>query len=269
MIGIGIAAVAASFGAVPAPDRAGAACMQLVVWHDTAYAGVWNPADLPAFHTDRQLRGAVVPDCADTGGPAAAPTPVRAASIDGVPTAVAIWAFDAPMIASGYFPQLPGFPIAPTDGRLVDETSDCRLGGALTVDGTAEAAFGKLNVIVSHSSERLRLTGGRVLTDLFVDGHTRMVGASRGGLPYIGDGQRVHVDARTCQVKGAVGRKIIARRVVVSGPVRAPSDVAAVLGPDWAGSAGDSHRPVVLVLIVIAALAVAAGAFAIRNRRAA
>jgi hypothetical protein len=108
-----------------------------------------------------------------------------------------------------------------------------------------------------------------VLTDLFVDGHTRMVGASRGGLPYIGEGQRVHVDARTCQVKGAVGPKIIARRVVVSGPVRAPSDVAAVLGPDWAGSAGDSHRPVVLVLIVIAALAVAAGAFAIRHRRTA
>ena len=213
--------------------------MQLVVWHDVAYAGVWNPADLPAFRTGGELRGAVVPDCADTGGPAAAPTHVRAASIDGVPTSVAIWAFGAPMIASGFFPQLPGFPIAPTGGRLVDDTSDCRLGGALTVDGTAEAAFGKLNVVVSHSSERLRLTGGRVLTDLFVDGHTRMVGPSRGGLPYIGDGQRVHVDARTCQVKGAVGPKIIARRVVVSGPVRAPTDVAAVLGPDWAGSAGD------------------------------
>lgn len=163
MIGIAIAAVAAWFGAVPAPDRASAACIQLVVWHDRAYTGVWNPADLPAFQTGRQLRGAVEPDCADTGGPAAAPTPLRASSIDGVSTSVAIWAFGAPMIASGFFPQLPGFPIAPTDGPLVDDTSDCRLGGALTVDGTAEAAFGKLNVVVSHSSERLRLSGGRVL----------------------------------------------------------------------------------------------------------
>ena len=268
MIGVAIAAVVASFGAVPASDRASAACVELVVWHDTAYEGVWNPADLPAFQTGRQLRGAVEPDCADTGGPAAAPTPVRASSIDGAPTSVAIWAFGAPMIASGFFPQLPGFPIAPTDGPLVDDTSDCRLGGAFTVDGTAEAAFGKLNVVVSHSSQRLRLSGGRVLTDLFVDGHTRIVGSSREGLPYIGEGQKVHVDARTCQVKGAVGPKIIARRVAVSGPVGTPT-AATVLGPDWAGSAGGSHRPVVVVLIAIAALAAAVAAFTIRHRRAA
>ena len=92
MIGVAIAAVVASFGAVPASDRASAACVELVVWHDTAYEGVWNPADLPAFQTGRQLRGAVELDCADTGGPAAAPTPVRASSIDGAPTSVAIWA---------------------------------------------------------------------------------------------------------------------------------------------------------------------------------
>jgi hypothetical protein len=75
MIGITVVALAALFAAVPAPDRAGASCGQIVVWHDMVYdAGWWNPADLPAFHTGRQLRGAVVPDCADTGGPAAAPT---------------------------------------------------------------------------------------------------------------------------------------------------------------------------------------------------
>jgi hypothetical protein len=45
MIGVAIAAVVAWFGAVPAPDRASAACRELVVWHDTAYAAVWNPAD--------------------------------------------------------------------------------------------------------------------------------------------------------------------------------------------------------------------------------
>lgn len=79
----------------------------------------------------------------------------------------------------------------------------------------------------------------------------------------------MHVDARSCHVKGAVGPKIIARRVVVSGPVGAPTVVATVLGPDWAGPADGSHRPVVAVLIVIAALAAAVGAFAIRHRRAA
>ena len=78
----------------------------------------------------------------------------------------------------------------------------------------------------------------------------------------------MHVDARTCQVKGAVGPKIIARRVAVSGPVGTPA-AATVLGPDWAGSAGGSHRPVVVVLIAIAALAAAVAAFTIRHRRAA
>jgi hypothetical protein len=77
MAGITVAAAAALFGAVSAPDRAGASCIQLVVWRDTAYTGWWNPADLPAFHTGRRLSGAVEPDCADTGGPAGARHPCR------------------------------------------------------------------------------------------------------------------------------------------------------------------------------------------------
>jgi hypothetical protein len=168
---------------------------------------------------------------------------VPAHAIDGVPSSVAIWAFGAPMIASGFFPQLSGFPIAPHGRRLDDETSGCRLGGALTVDGTAEVAFGNLSVVVSHSSRPLRLTGGRVLTDLFVDGHRRMTGLSRDGLPYIGDGQRVHVIARICQVKGAVGPKIVAAgssRLVRSRRVRASLSSSARTGP--ARRAGRSAR---------------------------
>jgi len=42
-----------------------------------------------------------------------------------------------------------------------------------------------------------------------------------------------------------------------------------VLGADWAGSAGGSHRPVVLVMIAIAALAAAVAAFTVRHRCAA
>jgi|tagenome__1003787_1003787.scaffolds.fasta_scaffold20838588_2 hypothetical protein len=265
---ITVAAAAALFGVVTGPDRAGASCIPIVVWHDTAYAGVgWDAADLPDVHTGRQLSGAVEPDCADTGGPAAAPTPVRAAAIDGVPTAVAIWAFGGPMVASGYFPRQPGFPFAPAGGAIDDETVGCRLGHAITVDGRAEAEFGGLAVVVSRSSERLRLTGGRVLTDLFLDSHTRIVGPSREGLPYIGGGQKVHVEARACQVQGAVGPKIVARRVVVSGPVPAPLSAAAILGADWAGSAGGSGRRLGMMLIAIASAA--AVALMIRHRRAA
>ncbi len=267
MIGIAVASAAVSFGAVPAPDRADASCIAMVVWHDRPYAGPWNPADLPAIDTGRQLRGAVAPDCADTGGPPGRPTPVRAAAIRGIPTAVAIWAFGGPLVPPGYFPSLPGFPIAPAGGRLDDQTVGCRLGNAVTVDGTADAGFGGLSVVVSRSSRHLRLTGGRVLTDLFVDDHTRIVGLSREGLPYIGEGQRVHVEAVTCQVKGAVGPKIVARRVVASGPVPAPASAEAVLGADWAGSPGATWRPFAVILVV--AGAAAAVALAIRHRRAA
>src|SRR3954452_9806710 len=56
MIGVAVAAVAAPFDAIPAPDRADASCMQIVVWHDVAYAGPWNPDDLPAIITGRQQR---------------------------------------------------------------------------------------------------------------------------------------------------------------------------------------------------------------------
>lgn len=264
MIGIAVAAVAASFGAVRAPDRADASCMEIVVWHDVAYAGPWNPANLPPIDTGRHLRGAVEPDCADTGGPAAAPTPVQASSIDGVPPSVAIWAFGGPLIASGYFPRQPGFPIALAGRAVDDETVGCRLGDAVTVDGKAEAGFGGLAVVVSRSSEPLRLIGGRVLP-LFLDGHTRIVGSSREGVPYIGGGQKVHVEARTCQVQGAVGPKIVARTVIASGPIPPPPSAEAVLGADWAGTPGGSRRRIGMILIAIAAAG--AVALVIRRRR--
>jgi hypothetical protein len=267
MIGVAVASAVVSFGAVPAPDRADASCIAVVVWHDVAYAGPWNPADLPPIDTGRQLRGAVAPDCADTGGPPGTPTPVRAAAIRGIPTAVAIWAFGGPMVAPGYFPSQPGFPIAPAGGRPDDETVGCRLGNAVTVDGTADVGFGGLSVVVSHSSQPLRLTGGRVLTDLFLDDHTRIVGSSREGLPYIGEGQKVHVDAITCQVKGAIGPKIVARRVVASGSVPAQASAEAVLGADWAGSPGASWRRFAVILVGVGAAALVA--LAIRHRRAA
>ena len=265
MAGITVAAVAALFGMVQAPDRAGASCIPIVVWHDTAYAGEgWNAAELPDVHTGRQLSGAVEPDCADTGGPAAAPTPVRASAINGVPTDVAIWAFGGPMVASGYLPRQPGFPIGPAGSGFDGETVGCRLGNAVTVDGRAEAGFDGLAVVVSRSSQPLRLIGGRVLT-LFLDGHTRIAGSSREGVPYIGGGQKVHVEARTCQVQGAVGPKIVARRVVASGPIPAPPSAEAVLGADWAGSPGGSRRRIGMILIAIAAAGTVA--LVIRLRR--
>jgi hypothetical protein len=100
---------------------------------------------------------------------------------------------------------------------------------------------------------------------LFLDGHTRIVGSSREGVPYIGGGQKVHVEARTCQVQGAVGPKIVARTVVASGPIPAPPSAEAVLGADWAGTPGGSRRRIGMILIAIAAAG--AVALVIRRRR--
>ena len=233
MIGIAVAAVAASFGAVRAPDRADASCMEIVVWHDVAYAGPWNPANLPPIDTGRHLRGAVEPDCADTGGPAAAPTPVQASSIDGVPPSVAIWAFGGPLIASGYFPRQPGFPIALAGRAVDDETVGCRLGDAVTVDGKAEAGFGGLAVVVSRSSEPLRLIGGRVLP-LFLD-------VTRGSSGHRARGCRTSAGGKRCTSRLApvrcrvrwVRRSSPARssRLARSRPHPAPRPSSALTGP--------------------------------------
>jgi hypothetical protein len=58
---------------------------------------------------------------------------------------------------------------------------------------------------------------------MFPDGHTRIEGLKRNGLPYIGEGQLLRVDARFCTVPGSVDTKIVARHIVPAGPIIAPS----------------------------------------------
>ena len=97
---------------------------------------------------------------------------------------------------------------------------------------------------------------------MFPDGHTRVEGLKRNGLPYIGEGQLVRVDARFCKVPGSVGTKIVARHIVPAGPIIAPSTAEDILGADWRGRPGvvsratGGHSLAVAIVILVAVVVV-------------
>jgi hypothetical protein len=62
-----------------------------------------------------------------------------------------------------------------------------------------------------------------------MDQHTRVDGLFRGGVPYIGDGQRVRIDALRC------GWRVVARHIVANGPIVSATTAEDILGTDWRG----------------------------------
>ena len=106
---------------------------------------------------------------------------------------------------------------------------------------------------------------------VFVDGHTRIDGLVRNGLPYIGEGQLVRVDARFCKVPGSIGTKIVARRIAPAGPIVAPSTAEDILGGDWRGSPGVVSKATgghaLAVAIVLLVVAVVVGTILTAHRR--
>ena len=92
------------------------------------------------------------------------------------------------MVATGYFPQLPGFPLVPRPAPV--GTSTCRPGRALVLTGRALPGTGQMVLADVRSSRPVPLSDHEVI-NLEVDAHTRITGLARNGLPYIGTGQRV------------------------------------------------------------------------------
>jgi len=256
-IAIVTAVLAALAGGGLAAPPAHASCIFVIVWHGRAYFAAGTPETPP--HPGAPVRGAVEPDCADTGGPARPPTPIAARRISGVPPSLALLARDTVLIPSGYFPEVTNFL---TGASLPsDKTRGCRLGGPVRITGKAQAAFGFLNVHVGDSTVRLHhLLRGAAHVE--IDGHTRIQGLVRNGQPFIGDGQVVRVDARFCKVHGAIGTMIVARRIVPAGPIVAPPTADEVLGPYWRGGPGILSRatgghswPAYAALALLAAVA--------------
>ena len=232
-----VAVLACLAGGAAAPATAPASCAFVIVWHDRAYFAEGSPETQP--HPGEPVQGALEPDCADTGGPAAAPTPIAARRIAGVPPGVALLARDTVLVAIGYFPEVTNVLTGAT--MPTDETRGCTLGGPVRITGPADPGLGVVNVHVDESTVHLHhlLRGS---AQVFVDGRTRIDGLVRNGLPYIVTGQLVRVDARFCKVPGSIGTKIVGRRIVAAGPIVAPASAGDVLGAGWRGSPGLASR---------------------------
>jgi hypothetical protein len=228
--------LAALAGTAVRPQPAVAQCVLVVVWHDTAYFGYYRAArPLPAARAP--VRGAVEPGCNDTGGDPGPPTPVGARAIAGGRPEVALMWDRAILVPAGVFPQLRGFPVAPL--RVDDETRTCSGTTPVTLTGYATPGLGAIHLAVR---------GG---VDVRVDAHTRIEGLVRNGLPYIGQGQPVHVAAVRC------GHTIVARRIVPAGRIVAPATAEDVLGPHWRGGPGLVARAMSARWLGVAALTVA------------
>ena len=77
---------------------------------------------------------------------------------------------------------------------------------------------------------------------MFADAHTRFEGLTRNGLPYIGEGQLVRVEARFCKVRARSGRRSSRATSCRPGPIVAPSTAEDILGADWRGRPGVVSR---------------------------
>ena len=255
-----VAAVLAGLAGVGvAAPSAHAGCAFIVVWHDRAYIDYGSPAQTSTIEPGATITGAVEPGCNDTVGAGEHPTAVGARQIMGVSPAVAILVRGTPLVAFGYLPDGTGFLTGATLPH--DETRGCTLGGRVRITGPAHLGLGLLNVTVNDTTVRLHhLLNGAA--QMFPDGHTRIEGLKRNGLPYIGEGQLVRVDARFCKVPGSVGTKIVARHIVPAGPIIAPSTAEDILGADWRGRPGvvsratGGHSLAVAIVILVAVVVV-------------
>ena len=210
------------------------------MWHDAAYFDYVASALPPS--AGRPLPGAVAPGCNDTGGDPPPPTRVAARAIEGVSPAAALLHGHRILVALGYFPR-------------ARRTEPCTIAGRVTVTGHAHPAPAFLTVG--------RSSGGHVV-DVYIDVHTHITGLSRHGVPYIGDGQRVRIDAVHC------GRELLARRIVPAGRIVPETTAEDVLGQDWRGgpsieTSARRHGWVTAGTAAVAA-AIAGGALVVRRR---
>jgi hypothetical protein len=152
-------------------------------------------AALPARGESLGLAGA--PACRDAlGGEAGASRAVEVSSIGGVDPRLAIAALDDARhgyFAAGYFVQLPSHPL---HAFLLQPGPGCVRGRPVSLAGTVERNAGSLT-----------LRGRRVL----VDARTRIEHLLRDGLPYVGVGRKVAVEAVSCH------GELVARRISPAG----------------------------------------------------
>lgn len=256
---LALAAAAAVSAVRTAPARA--SCAAIIVWHDAPYFAYATSGPRPHPGPGPRVRGAVQPGCNDTGGGPGPPTPVGARSIAGVPPQVALLWSGGVYVPVGEFPQMREFPIR--FGLVDDETRTCRVTAGMTLSGHALPGVGDVSLADVRSSSPVRLFDHRLF--VFVDVHTRFAGLARNGLPFVGWGQALRIDAVRC------GHMIVATRVAPAGPIVAAATVEDVLGPHWRGGPGlvaDLHDRTTLAAVAIVAAGMAVVIVVRRRRRA-
>jgi hypothetical protein len=171
-------------------------CGSDLVWHDRIYYAEPVVA-LPARAASLGVAG--VPSCPDVlGGETGASRAVEVTGLAGVSPNLALAVTEDGQhgyFAAGYFVQVPSHPLHVV---LAQEAPQCAGLRRLRVVGTVERNDGSLTLRVSRRSTKVFLVGAR----------TRIVGLSRGSLPYVGLSRRIVVEAVRCR-----GLRLLAVRV--------------------------------------------------------
>ena len=175
-------------------------CGSDLIWHDRAYYAV--PVEgLPASGEPLGVGG--VPSCTDVlGGETGASRAVEVSALAGIEPKLAVGVVDEPRrgyVAAGYFVQLPTHPL---HFVLAERTPECGGSHRLRLVGYVERNDGSLTLQAASGDTVVLLVGSR----------TRILGLSRGGLPYVGLGRKIQVEAVRC-----AGHRLLALRVI---PVR-------------------------------------------------
>jgi hypothetical protein len=193
----------------------GASCAARITWNGTVYYGEAGFGRLPST---LMLGTGGRPTCRDSnGGEAGASTTVDVRRLAGVGPRVAVAVGGEPNVAylaRGYFIQLASHPLHAAlewSPRSLNELTGCAKSPPMRLEGIARPG-GALVVEVSKRDEvASRYVGHEAF--LFVDSYTQIEGFSRNGLPYIGPGTRVAVEAVACLWRNGTLRKVVPRRI--------------------------------------------------------
>ena len=190
--------------ATAAPGGAAAtSCAPTLTWRGVVYHGGFSGRGLGFGET---VGTGLVPSCPSQGEPAAPPEPVTLLRIRGVRPALAVAPRNErrPYIADGYVIESPRHPLHRMffPRGVPNETAGWSCARSFTRVGR-----------VTHTPPNVFRVNG---VQYFLDSRTvfgrRLM---RHGVPYLGRGTRVGLEARRCSRRGHNGPKLVARRLWV------------------------------------------------------
>jgi len=212
----GLAALVVTFAVIVArmPPGAAAQCVPTLVYLGQYYSGTEQPRDLPA--TTALTRSGFYPACNDvvTDPPLdERDTNARVFRIHGVRPEVAVTADDGSLyLAFGFLPDLASHPLHQViyaDRHRARRLAGphCRVAGRVIGPG----GLGPLMVHADHVTEPVERSSAYPVI-VYLRPRTAVRGLSRLGLPYVREGDYVHVSAALCKRHAVTAESIAGRR---------------------------------------------------------